>query len=276
MEIIKLRKIIDKNKEISNVLKDCSDEFLLKNLPLILSALDPENINNDYKIELKLINNELTWNYVPNTKETKEMYKIETIKQNYIYKLPKDLEKQYLIDLNDVKWTNNKKFLYPEIKRVFDAFSNNKRPDNVKGFWISGSFQTGKSFVSIALLNMLAFKGIKVSFINLPEFIIKTQEEFSKVENKINLLEQAKSPEILVIDDVGSERPTIWFKENIFLPLIDHRLKSKKTTIFTSSLSINKYLYRITDRTKNPETDKYTNKRILSIINSLIEKEVNI
>ncbi len=271
-----LKDEIKKNNDISDVLKNVTDDFLLQNQSIILSALDKTVWPDGYKIKIWINKEEntLEWIYVPDSQDAKKNEKIFYMETKYSYKLPNDWEKYYLIDLNDVHWTENKREFAAICKKILKNIDEN---NDFKGFWLYGITNCGKTFGSIALLNMIASKNKSVSFVNIPDLILKTQDSFKSSENNSDIsLEKIIKSDVIVIDDLGSERPTPWFKENILLPIIDYRLKSNKPTIFNSNLNIGKYKNKLKFRSQNPEIEEETNLKIISRINDLIDEEIQI
>lgn len=266
-----LKKLIKKNKEVNEVLLGCSDNFLLENKGMILAAISEDKIIGGYKIQLSIKEDILEWRYIPDSEDAKNTEQINYLSHNYKYKLPDDWKNFYLINLNDVHWTEDKRILAKACKKIIINIENNPS----KGFWLYGLSNTGKSYSAIALLNMLANKGKTVAFVNVGDLISKTQDSFNN-KNYSSNIENIKKADYIVIDDLGSERPTPWFKENILLPIIDYRVKSRKTTIFTSNSSIDKYRNKLKYRSQNPEVEEDTNDKIITRIKDLISEEIKI
>ncbi len=276
--IEKLRELMKQNEEINELLQDRSDDFLQANFSIILSALEPEEIKKGYKIKLAIDEEEqiVTWTYVPSSEENLASSKISEVQKNYTIPLSEDFKNLYLIDINDIKWKEGTRDLVAEITRMLKNHDLNETVK--KGVWIYGAHHVGKTYYSLALLNFFSKKGKKVAFVNVSDLILTTQSDFSATgDNKPkNLIEQARKAEILVVDDIGSERPTPWFKENVLLPIVDYRFKSGMTTIFSSNLTINKYSSRLRGRSQNPELEEDTNNKIIARITSLVNKEVEV
>ena len=270
-----LKEQIAKNQEIKTILKDCDDAFLLANQSIILTALDEENMPEGYKVSIKINEDVVEWEYTPNTKNTEEAKKIYDKSLDYSYKLPVDWKKYYLLNLNDVNWTENKRELAKACKFILSEIKNKRKP---KGMWIWGNNNSGKTYATIALLNMVADLNKKVAFVNIPELIAQTQAAIRSSSNNYSIyIEQIKKADVVVLDDLGSERPTPWFKENVLLPIVDYRLKANKTTIINSTSNIDKYMNRLKYRSQNPEIEEDNNKKIEFKLKSLIgNKEIKI
>lgn len=273
--IKEIRELINQNEDVKKALQQCSDDFILQNQSIILAALDTENIRSGYKIKILINDDVVEWEYIPESQDAKFIEEIHKVSSQYKYKLPTDWEKFYLIDLNnDINWTENKRHFAKKCKEILTAID---KGEPVKGFWLTGTSNSGKSYGTIALLNMIASKGKSVAFVNIGNLISETQDSFSDFGKNANFaMEQVKKSDVIVIDDLGSERPTPWFKENVLLPIIDYRVKANKTTIFTSNSNISKYGNQLKYRSQNPEVEVVTNDKIITRINDLISEEVNI
>ncbi len=277
--IEKLKEMIKLNNDVNEVLKDCTDDFLLENASIILAALDEENIKKDHKIALEIDeeDNVLTWRFVPTGENAKKEAEINEIRKHYTYKLPKAWEYCYLLDLNDVDWTENKRDMAQEFTRMFEAYKKNNMTE--KGVWIYGPSDQGKTHASISFLNNLAKLGYKVAFVSISDLIIKTKNSFSSNSydgSYNNDIDRIRVADIVVIDDLGSESPTPWFKENVLLPIIDFRFLSSKPTIFTSNTDISKYHNKMIMFSKKNNSEIDVDNKIVSRIRSLINKEVKV
>ncbi len=263
-----LKDLINKNEDVKKALQDCSDDFLLENQSIILAALDEDSFKEGYKIRLQVKDGIIEWEYIPTNENSIEFELINSISANYSYKLPNDWSHHYLINLNDVNWTEDKRELVKPMKNILKAAKEKK---SIKGFWLWGSNESGKSFATIALLNMLSKEGKKVSFVNMSDLLLSAQKSMNDYNTStMEIIEKIKKSDVIVLDDIGSERPTPWFKENVLLPIIDYRVKSNKTTIFTSNVNIEKYHARLNARSQNPDSEKETNDKIISRIKTLI------
>ncbi len=277
MDINKLRELISENKEIAEVLDGCSDDFLSVNSGLILTALDDEGVKPGYKIKLEVdeLEGTLNWTYVPAGEETERMAAINSIRSKYAFELPND--DLYLLDLqSDINWIEAKRNLVAKIVELKKALIE-QEIERVPGFWLYGPSNTGKTRASIALLNLFAKNGKNVAFVNLSDLTIKTQSSFNTKqgdrENE-SMVEKARKADVVVIDDIGSERPTPWFKSDVLLPILDYRFKSGKTTIFTSNNTIEKFGNKLKSRSQNPEVEEDINRKIIARISSLTNNEM--
>lgn len=277
--INRLKELINKDNEIKEALEGLSDDFLLNNAAIIMAALDSENIKEGFKIKIAVDHDEkvITWTYVPTGQDEVKRSAISETSKKYTYKLPKDLENYYLIDLNDVTWTDNKRELASEFKRMLEEVDNEQFTK--KGIWVFGPSNLGKTHASIGFLNNCVKRGKSVAFVNVSDLILNTQNSFSAYsanDTNQSYIDQIRAADVVVLDDIGAERPTPWFKENILLPIIDYRFKSNKLTVFTSNSDVIKYAGKLKARSQNPEVEQDTNDKIINRIQSLITKEVEV
>jgi primosomal protein DnaI len=98
----------------------------------------------------------------------------------------------------------------------------------------SNDFQIGKTYLANAIVNALVDKGLHGSFLFTPS-LARQAKEFNEIEQRIRYINDG---EFLVIDDIGAEHKSSWFRSEVLMPLLQHRLAFKKLTIFTSNYSI--------------------------------------
>lgn len=119
-----------------------------------------------------------------------------------------------------------------------------KAKDKNMGIIFTGGFGTGKSFYACSIANALIDRGISALVTSLPYMLNRLQSSQFKQEVFDDLIK----PDLLVVDDLGSERGTDYALEQVFI-LIDTRLRSGKPLIVTTNLSMNEL--------KNPENRAY-------------------
>lgn len=117
-------------------------------------------------------------------------------------------------------------------------------PDIEKGMYIHGPYGAGKSYLLSAIAKELMLKNIPVSFIFIPDFVrgIKTDMNRGNLEAVLNKL---KGIPVLMLDDLGGEHGSIWFRDEVLLPIIHYRISSGLPIFISSNLSymeLTKYL----------------------------------
>ena len=106
-----------------------------------------------------------------------------------------------------------------------------------KGMYISGEYKVGKTYLMASIANALALSGYKTLMIYFPDLArdLKSSINDGSLEEKVNML---KTIDVLMIDDIGSEMMTPWFRDEIFGPILQYRVLDEKPVFFTSNLEL--------------------------------------
>lgn len=118
---------------------------------------------------------------------------------------------------------------------AYDFLANYKKDNFYKGLYIYGRYATGKTYLLSAIAQELAKKDINVLFVFMPDLVrsIKNGMTQGDLEERVNRLKQA---DVLMIDDIGGENFTAWFRDEIFLPIIQYRLSARLPIFLSSNL----------------------------------------
>lgn len=187
-----------------------------------------------------------------NWNEAKEPFKAnydaETLVENLYDKLTKMIPKRY--------W-GAAFFLCPlEIKNYYLEKQYEK-----KGLYVFGKSGTGKTYSAYSLTKYLVAEDCEVQIYNLPKLLNVIRATFKKDSiydestddnyhtyiRDMKDVEALENVQILIIDDIGAEKPTDWVMETLY-QLINERCSNCKTTVFTSNLSLDELAERLGDR----------------------------
>ena len=117
---------------------------------------------------------------------------------------------------------------------------------------------SGKTFLASILGNSLAEAGKRVVWYSMPELLRSIKASFDKdsYDRKTDEVERAQRAEVLILDDIGSEKKSEWVNETMFL-IVDERLKTCRPTIFTANAEPDNLGYdpRISDRIASATLD---------------------
>ncbi|MDO8167902.1 ATP-binding protein [Candidatus Phytoplasma melaleucae] len=110
-----------------------------------------------------------------------------------------------------------------------------------KGFYLYGPFNTGKTFILKIFSKILMQNNIPFLFIFMPDLArqLKTIWSNDILENKLNYL---KTISCLLLDDLGSENMTPFFRDDILLPLLYYRYEHQLPVFFSSNLDFTELL----------------------------------
>lgn len=106
-----------------------------------------------------------------------------------------------------------------------------------KGLYLCGGVGTGKTHLAVAVMNsLIQEKGIPSLFVTVPELLDNLRGAYNDPGRNLDeWMDTVRGAELLVLDDLGSEKPTLWVKERLFV-IIDHRYRAVLPTIITSNI----------------------------------------
>lgn len=158
------------------------------------------------------------------------------------------IERDFPDDLIDISLSSidykNESLEYLEVVDKFDAFV--EHPSG-PGFYIHGDVGVGKTFLTAAITNELAKKGKKIAYVHVPTFASTLRNLISERKSLDGILYNLKNVDILVMDDIGAESVTNWFRDEILLSILNYRMDANKSCFYTSNLNLeeleNHYMY---------------------------------
>lgn len=105
-----------------------------------------------------------------------------------------------------------------------------------KGLYLHGNFGVGKTYLLAALANELAKIKIDTFFIYMPELVreMKASINDSTINEKI---EKFKNASVLVLDDIGAEYLSPWFRDEVLGAILQYRMMERLPVFFTSNYS---------------------------------------
>lgn len=109
-----------------------------------------------------------------------------------------------------------------------------KHQPHRRGFYLSGDFGVGKTFILAAMANRLAADGTQVIFLHVPTFIagLGSQIKAGTVNQEIRQLSQAS---ILIFDDIGAESLSQWSRDDVLGVILQSRMDNERPTFFSSN-----------------------------------------
>ncbi|MDO8064174.1 hypothetical protein [Candidatus Phytoplasma bonamiae] len=138
------------------------------------------------------------------------------------------------IDIKNIKSISKiQKSILQYIKEIIEQYnsSNNitKQKKN-KGLYIYGPFNSGKTFMLKILAKMLLTHHIPFLFIVMSDLVrqFKFLWTYDIIEDKINHL---KKIPFLILDDFGLENMNAYFRDDIFIPLLNYRGRQRGLNI---------------------------------------------
>ena len=122
-------------------------------------------------------------------------------------------------------------------KAALDSIVDYMDKKHTKGLYVYGPYGSGKSYLLSAIASAYATRDIEVIFTYVPDLIrgFKQGIDEGTIEKRINILKQTP---ILILDDLGGEYHSSWFRDEILMPLIQYRLSASLPIYVSSNYSL--------------------------------------
>ncbi len=138
-----------------------------------------------------------------------------------------------------------------ETKPAYDAcmaFCDNFSED-WKGIRLVGNYGCGKTHLTAAIIHRLAERGIGGIFVVVPELLRAIRRGFNQAnEDSDRLVKLTEEAPLLVLDDLGAEKPSDWVREQLYV-IINRRYENMLPTIITTNCSMQELVDRVGQRT---------------------------
>lgn len=112
-----------------------------------------------------------------------------------------------------------------------EEFRNNP---HAHGFYLSGDFGVGKTFILAAMANRLTAEGAEVAFLHVPTFIagLGSKIKSGTVNEEIQRLSQTQ---VVIFDDIGAESLSQWSRDDVLGVILQARMDDQRPTFFSSN-----------------------------------------
>lgn len=134
-----------------------------------------------------------------------------------------------------------------------------------RGLFLHGPYGTGKTHLAVATMYEVIKNhpesfarrpgpwdydpgyqtGMKFTFVSVVDLLTTIRDSFNgsdiRKKKAADLLHQVRCDEIVILDDIGAEKPSEWVEEQLY-GLIDLRYRTERATIFTTNCSVPKGL----------------------------------
>jgi DNA replication protein DnaC len=105
-----------------------------------------------------------------------------------------------------------------------------------KGLLLSGSIGVGKTHLAAGILRGLIEKGVPGLFCDYRELLKEIQHSYNPqvATTELEILRPVFNAEVLVLDELGAQKPTDWVWDTVAL-ILNTRYNDKLTTIITTN-----------------------------------------
>ena len=165
-----------------------------------------------------------------------------------------------------------RKAVINEVKKILDTYQDGEFST---GLWVVGNNGIGKTYLMAGLAKELNKRLSSVTMVEMNELITDLKSEISKNSNQLNQrITHLQDVDVLIMDDIGTERLTDWVADEILYPILNSRYKAQKTTFFTSNLTKLDYANRLKgmDSKQDRGSVHQRAKRIMTRIDGLVKE----
>ena len=127
--------------------------------------------------------------------------------------------------------------LSPAVKTVLMKFVEEYPSSDCCGLLILGPCGIGKTHLAVSVLRDLIYKrGVGGVFYDFRDLLKKIQNSYDSVSqtSEMQILTPVLESQVLVLDDLGAERPTEWVRDT-FAYILNSRYNRKLTTLLTTN-----------------------------------------
>ena len=106
------------------------------------------------------------------------------------------------------------------------------------GLILMGAVGCGKTHLGCAILNCALENGYSAAYWNVPLQLEMLMPGGADDTDQSRILGKALSAQVLLMDDLGAEKPSVWTQKELVI-ILDERYRCNKPTIITSNLMLN-------------------------------------
>lgn len=225
-----------------------------------------QNIVQGYYPVLSFVNNDIHVAYekCPNHEKYEKQQETKNLVQSV--NMPKDILHARLSNLHRDDPRRSE-----AVTQVLTFINQAKVNLPEKGLYMSGPFGVGKTYLLGAIANELQAYSITSMLIYMPELVREMREaiQTNSVQTKID---QYKRADILMLDDIGAETMSAWFRDEVLGSILQYRMMEKLPVFFTSNYTMDQ-LEETIATTNRGEFEEVKAGRIMERIKQL-SKEV--
>ena len=137
---------------------------------------------------------------------------------------------------SDTTLTKEREDVIRELLNFIESYKTDSSTYH-KGLYLAGPFGVGKTYMMGALANELSENGIETTLVNVPTYSAEIKQAIATNTVEAKLVSIKNTP-ILVLDDIGAEMNSAWFRDEVLMVILQHRMLQELPTFFTSNFTI--------------------------------------
>jgi len=122
------------------------------------------------------------------------------------------------------------------VRRFAEEFSPVREVESEHGLLLMGPCGVGKTHLGVAALKQVVVRGHRGLFYDYRELLKAIQDSYNPESQttEMSVLEPVLQAELLVLDDVGSSKPSLWALETVG-HILNTRYNEKRVTLLTTN-----------------------------------------
>ena len=146
-------------------------------------------------------------------------------------------------------------------KMFLNPKSNTSKFNLERGYYFHGPVGTGKTDTAVSVLKNIILNTEPVfefgvyrlpenlaMFVSVPMMLLNIRSSFkSETADEMDLIKKYVKPEILIMDDLGTEKVTEWVMQTLYV-IINSRYEEEKQTLITSNNSLDEIRKNLNDK----------------------------
>ena len=139
--------------------------------------------------------------------------------------------------------------------------------DPAKGLALTGVTGSGKTHLAAAIARRLVERGCSAVWANTVELFMRIRSTYGRDsdQSEEDLIDDLVQPDLLVLDDLGVERPSAWALERLYA-ILNRRHEDCKAILVTSNYDGKE----LTERLRSPEASDLAD-RVISRLAGMVE-----
>lgn len=124
------------------------------------------------------------------------------------------------------------------VKAIIHFVQDYSKGNFHKGLYLHGPFGSGKSYILGVVANELKKYNIPSDLIYVPE-LVREMKSSIKDDSLQAKIDRFKTVPVLMLDDIGAESMSAWFRDEILGSILQHRMMEELPVFFTSNYDLN-------------------------------------
>jgi DNA replication protein DnaC len=123
-----------------------------------------------------------------------------------------------------------------QAKLIVERFAEEFPAEGEHGLLLMGSCGAGKTHLAVAALKAIVLRGHSGLFYDYRDLLKRIQDSYNAESQttEMGVLEPVLKTEVLVLDDVGSSKPSLWTLETVG-HVLNTRYNEKRVTLLTTN-----------------------------------------